>query len=60
LRSNDTALTLQERCTICLTEYAEGDVVRRMSCLGQHMFHCDCVDAHFAASKVCPLCKTEF
>ena len=46
-----------ETCTICCTEFAAGDVLRKLTC--PHVFHADCVDQWLSESKKCPLCKTE-
>jgi hypothetical protein len=45
-----------ESCTVCLTEFCEGDKVRRLPCM--HFFHVHCIDAWFKARKVsCPMCR---
>mmetsp|Transcript_3667 Transcript_3667/g.8639 ORF Transcript_3667/g.8639 Transcript_3667/m.8639 type:complete len:114 (-) Transcript_3667:103-444(-) len=42
-------------CTICLVEYEEGDLVKRLPCM--HVFHQDCVGGWLARSMQCPVCK---
>uniref|UniRef100_A0A2P2IYQ3 RING-type domain-containing protein n=1 Tax=Rhizophora mucronata TaxID=61149 RepID=A0A2P2IYQ3_RHIMU len=45
-------------CTVCLTEFSEGDWLRKLGC--GHTFHKDCLDKwlqRFLAT--CPLCRTK-
>ncbi|KAM7262033.1 hypothetical protein ACFE04_021110 [Oxalis oulophora] len=48
------------QCTVCLSEYEEGERVRRlMKC--KHTFHKECLDKwlqHYRAAT-CPLCRTK-
>jgi hypothetical protein len=45
-----------EPCSICLSEFLEGDEVRRLpGC--QHCFHKSCVDLWLLQQPHCPLCK---
>eukprot|EP00128_Syssomonas_multiformis_P018756 Colp12_sorted_trinity150504_noHs@11051 len=41
-------------CTICLSEYSEGEDLRELPC--KHHFHQECVDRWLKINKVCPLC----
>lgn len=41
-------------CSICLTEFADGAVMRRLPC--GHDFHRRCVDKWLQQNKRCPLC----
>lgn len=41
-------------CSICLTEYTEGTLIRRLPC--GHDFHRRCVDKWLQRNKRCPLC----
>lgn len=45
----------ERSCTICLTEYAVGEEVRRLPCL--HLFHRACIDEWLKKSDVCPVDK---
>jgi E3 ubiquitin-protein ligase RHA2 len=31
-----------EKCTICLSEYKNGEIVKRLRC--KHFFHSECID----------------
>lgn len=43
-------------CSICLGEYAAGEVVRQMpDC--KHCFHAGCVDEWLRMSATCPMCR---
>ncbi|KAG9454848.1 hypothetical protein H6P81_007752 [Aristolochia fimbriata] len=43
-------------CSICLGEYAEGEVLRRMpEC--KHCFHARCVDEWLRMNASCPMCR---
>ncbi|KAM7276584.1 hypothetical protein ACFE04_018450 [Oxalis oulophora] len=46
------------QCSVCLSDFEEGDKVRRLKC--KHTFHKDCLDKwlhEFFAT--CPLCRTK-
>lgn len=43
------------RCTICLEDVCEGEVVRRLPCA--HGFHKDCIDAWLRHKAACPICQ---
>lgn len=43
-------------CSICLNEFDEGDMVRRLSVCG-HSFHKSCIDLWLLRRADCPLCK---
>lgn len=44
---------------MCLSEYADRDVLRTLPCL--HSFHRECIDRWLLGgrSKQCPVCKTD-
>jgi len=41
-------------CAVCLSEFAEGDLIRALPC--HHCFHKPCIDKWLKKNKVCPLC----
>jgi len=41
-------------CAVCLSEFEENDMLRRLPC--GHSFHTACVDKWLTQNKVCPLC----
>lgn len=43
-------------CSICLNEYVENDILRRLPC--DHFFHINCIDPWFSLSQTCPLCRS--
>ncbi|KAL2918529.1 hypothetical protein HK105_201930 [Polyrhizophydium stewartii] len=46
-----------EKCSICLTQYDDGDELRVMSC--RHGFHKDCLDQWLVSyHNSCPICRT--
>ncbi|ORX89167.1 hypothetical protein K493DRAFT_234427, partial [Basidiobolus meristosporus CBS 931.73] len=42
-------------CTICLDEYSDGELIRRLHC--KHHFHQQCLDEWLLINRYCPLCK---
>ncbi|UYV81556.1 RNF111 [Cordylochernes scorpioides] len=47
----------EEKCTICLSEFEEGENVRRLPCM--HLFHMGCVDQWLGTNKRCPICRVD-
>ncbi|XP_050397205.2 uncharacterized protein LOC126815552 [Patella vulgata] len=47
----------QEKCTICLSEFEDGEDVRRLPCM--HLFHIECVDQWLCTNKKCPICRVD-
>ncbi|KAJ1394143.1 Zinc finger, RING-type [Sesbania bispinosa] len=48
----------QVECTVCLSEFEEGDKVRKLKC--KHMFHRDCLDKWLQEYwATCPLCRIQ-
>ncbi|POG63339.1 hypothetical protein GLOIN_2v1687381 [Rhizophagus irregularis DAOM 181602=DAOM 197198] len=47
--------TVEERCTICLTNYETNERLRDLPC--SHDFHQDCIDTWFKNSDKCPICR---
>ncbi|XP_053388155.1 LIM domain-containing protein A-like isoform X2 [Mercenaria mercenaria] len=46
-----------EKCTICLSEFEDGEDVRRLPCM--HLFHIVCVDQWLGMNKKCPICRVD-
>ncbi|EFB20488.1 hypothetical protein PANDA_021707, partial [Ailuropoda melanoleuca] len=42
-------------CTICITEYTEGNRLRILPC--SHEFHVHCIDRWLSENSTCPLCR---
>uniref|UniRef100_A0A6B2LG62 RING-type E3 ubiquitin transferase n=1 Tax=Arcella intermedia TaxID=1963864 RepID=A0A6B2LG62_9EUKA len=47
----------EESCPICMSEYEESQLLRRLNCF--HSYHQECIDAWFQSSKKCPICKLD-
>ncbi|CAM9412878.1 unnamed protein product [Chrysoparadoxa australica] len=45
-------------CSICLTDYVEGEDLTLLPC--SHCFHVDCIARWASDSHYCPLCKVDF
>eukprot|EP00798_Chlamydomonas_sp_ICE-L_P024890 gene24890-10555_t len=43
-------------CTVCLCEYEEGEMMRRLPC--RHEFHLACIDKWMTQHTTCPVCRT--
>lgn len=44
-------------CSICMGEYSQGTIVKKLPCL--HTFHCDCIDSWLRLHNSCPVCRHE-
>jgi hypothetical protein len=42
-------------CSICLSEYEQGDTLLQLPC--QHLYHNDCINSWTANHTKCPLCN---
>ena len=45
------------KCSVCWSDYASGDLLRRLPCM--HQFHRRCVDQWLGAKRECPVCRQE-
>lgn len=48
---------MESECSICLSEYEEGDKIRELEC--KHMFHNNCLEKWLhGCEATCPLCRS--
>lgn len=45
----------EEKCTICLVEFEDGETVNQLPC--QHIFHVNCIENWLLRTATCPVCK---
>eukprot|EP00188_Purpureofilum_apyrenoidigerum_P005810 Plantae.Rhodophyta-Purpureofilum_apyrenoidigerum.ctg800.p1 GENE.Plantae.Rhodophyta-Purpureofilum_apyrenoidigerum.ctg800~~Plantae.Rhodophyta-Purpureofilum_apyrenoidigerum.ctg800.p1 ORF type:complete len:568 (-),score=80.28 Plantae.Rhodophyta-Purpureofilum_apyrenoidigerum.ctg800:1373-3076(-) len=45
----------EEQCTVCLCEYEQGDMIRRLPC--EHVYHAKCLDSWITTNATCPSCR---
>ncbi|NWV03243.1 PJA2 ligase, partial [Ptilonorhynchus violaceus] len=45
----------EQCCTICCSDYAEGEIITELSC--HHLFHKPCVTIWLQRSGTCPVCR---
>ena len=53
--SSKTNNLTNDRCTICLSNFVDGDKVRTLPCF--HVFHKECIDEWLQRNQTCPICK---
>jgi len=46
-----------EQCSICFSDFANGEKLRKLSCT--HQYHSGCIKQWLTNVKSCPVCKTE-
>lgn len=49
-----------ELCSICQCNFEAGQDVRKLVCIGRHMFHRGCIDEWLLTSFSCPIDRTDF
>ena len=49
---------LPDECSICMSEYVEGDRLLRFGCPANHIYHEDCLSKWLVAGQACPICRT--
>jgi hypothetical protein len=46
-------------CSVCLTDFAEGEKLTKLPCAAGHLLHVACADACLSRSVHCPLCRVD-
>ncbi|KAM3129961.1 hypothetical protein pb186bvf_017963 [Paramecium bursaria] len=44
-------------CSICLSEYNQGEELKLLQCQGKHIFHQKCIEQWFKFQNKCPNCR---
>ncbi|XP_037316964.2 E3 ubiquitin-protein ligase RLIM [Pungitius pungitius] len=44
-----------QTCSVCITEYAEGNKLRKLPC--SHEYHVHCIDRWLSENSTCPICR---
>lgn len=56
--SNKVTSSFADQCAVCLSEFEEGEKVRKLQC--NHTFHKDCLDNWLKLCfATCPLCRSK-
>jgi hypothetical protein len=50
-----TCFTSDRSCAVCLSDFEDGDLLRRLPC--NHSFHIGCIDKWLMQNRECPLCR---
>lgn len=50
-------LVVADRCTICLADFEDDDLLKVLSC--KHAYHSGCLDSWLGVNKACPVCAKE-
>jgi len=58
LPSDSEEMRLAKMCSICLSEFEDGQEVMEMPCDKRHLFHAHCVSQWLRTSQNCPLCRS--
>ncbi|XP_026456699.1 RING-H2 finger protein ATL39-like [Papaver somniferum] len=48
---------VQEKCSVCLSEYENEDMLRFLPC--RHAFHTECIDEWLVSRTTCPYCRSD-
>lgn len=56
-KKKDTPQGEEEQCTICITEFEDGEEIRELPC--KHIFHPNCIDTWIVQNSHCPICKDD-
>lgn len=57
VKYNKSKMKNNDKCTVCLFEYKESEILRKLTC--GHTYHKSCVDEWLLQDKKCPVCKGE-
>ena len=56
----ETYFSIEKRtCSICMEDFGDGELVKKMKCAGKHIFHKVCIDKWLISSRSCPNCRVE-
>lgn len=53
----NNSMALSSSCAICMSEFADSEMVRRLRCM--HLFHSECVGHWLKDKSICPVCRTK-
>jgi len=53
----DPSKVVNDTCVICIEEFTENDMVKRLAC--RHAYHARCIDVWLMQSDKCPLCNKD-
>ena len=56
-KSAQTKSGEEEKCSICISEFADQEELRQLPC--SHLFHPECVDTWLVQNTNCPVCKAD-
>ena len=55
LKTDSSSLLLVEKCPICLTEFADEEIINKLNC--SHLFHLPCISTWLSEIDSCPTCR---
>jgi len=55
LKTDSSSLLLVEKCPICLTEFADEEIINKLNC--SHLFHLPCISTWLSENDSCPTCR---
>ena len=55
--SNDPDPNQDNTCSICMSEFEDGETIRRLPCF--HAYHSSCIDQWLKQKAQCPVCRAD-